>query len=149
VLTRARLLNVIRRNRYAVECSVAQSGAPEGAIVGVAVSDDLDIVFDTLGTSRKAQNLRSRPVVAFVFGSLAGVDEETVQYEGVADEPVDHERTRLVDVYLSVFPDGRGRQAWPHLTYFRARPTWIRYSNFNANPPEILELDSGTIQRLR
>jgi hypothetical protein len=97
LLTRARLIDVMRRHRYAVECSVAQNGAPEGAIVGVAVSDDLEIVFDTLGTSRKAQNLRSRPSVAFVFGSLAGVDEETVQYEGVADEPAaGDERERLV-----------------------------------------------------
>jgi general stress protein 26 len=147
--TRGRLLDVMRRHRYAVECSVAQNGSPEAAIVGVAVSNGLDIVFDTLGTSRKAQNLRAHPAVAFVFGSLAGDDEETVQFEGVADEPAGAERDWLIDLYLSVFPDGRDRQAWPHLTYFRARPTWIRYSNFNASPPELVELDSGTLHSLR
>ena len=31
------------------------------------------------------------------------------------------------------------RQLWPGLTYVRIRPTWLRFSNFNQNPPEIVE----------
>jgi hypothetical protein len=30
--------------------------------------------------------------------------------------------------------------------YLRARPTWIRYSNFNQTPPDIEEFD---VERLR
>jgi hypothetical protein len=147
-LTRGRLLDVMRSRRYAVQCSMGPGGAPQSAIVGVAVSDDFEVVFDALGTSRKAQNLRSRTQIAIVFGSLEGSDERTVQFEGIADEPTGAERDRLVDLYLAVFPDGRGRQSWPHLTYFRASPRWLRYSDFNANPPEIVELDPESLSRL-
>jgi Pyridoxamine 5'-phosphate oxidase len=147
-LTRGSLLDAMRSRRYAVQCSVGPGGAPQSAIVGVAVSDDFDVVFDALGTSRKAQNLRSRPEIALVFGSLEGSDERTVQFEGIADEPTGADRDRLVDLYLTVFPDGRERQSWPHLTYLRARPRWLRYSDFNVNPPEIVELERDSLLRL-
>jgi hypothetical protein len=29
--------------------------------------------------------------------------------------------------------------------YWRVRPTWIRYSNFNVNPPIIQEWDAAAI----
>jgi hypothetical protein len=28
---------------------------------------------------------------------------------------------------------------WPGLIYVRARPTWIRYSDYNVDPPQIVE----------
>ncbi len=56
-------------------------------MVGIAVSDDFEIVFDTIDSSRKAQNLRWRAEIAFVVGGIATNDERTVQYEGVADKP--------------------------------------------------------------
>jgi hypothetical protein len=147
-LTRVGLLEVMRRRRYAVESSTAQDGSPQSAIVGTAVSDDFEVVFDTLGTSRKARNLRRGSPIALVFGSLEGIDERTVQYEGIADEPAGADRERLVDLYLSVFPDGRERQSWPHLTYFRVTPRWLRFSDFNSTPPRIVELDTRGIAQL-
>jgi len=44
--------------------------------------------------------------------------------------------------YFAAWPDGPTRASWPGLTYFRVRPTWIRYSDFNANPPLIIEFSS-------
>lgn len=144
-VTRTQLLDVMRGRRYAVQSSAGADGRPQSAIVGVAVSSDFEVVFDTLGTSRKAGNLRATRCVAFVFGSLDGGDQRTIQYEGEADEPVGAERERLVQLYLSVFPDGVDRQAWPSLTYFRAQPRWIRFSDFNASPPVIEELDGAAL----
>ena len=60
------MLQFIRRHRYAVQASVAADGAPQAAVVGIAVSDALEVVFDTLGTSRKAKNLRHEPRMALV-----------------------------------------------------------------------------------
>jgi len=147
-LTRAALLEFIRSRRYAVESTVHASGAPQSAIVGVAVSDQFEIVFDTVATSRKGMNLRSRAGIAIAIGSLEGDDERTVQIEGTADEPGGADRARLVDLYLGVFPDGRERQAWPGLIYVRVTPRWLRYSNFNVDPPEIVELDSAALGQL-
>jgi hypothetical protein len=145
---RAALLAFLRSRRYAVQSSIHPGGAPQSAVVGIAVSDDFEIVFDTLGTSRKAVNLRQRAEVAFVIGSLEGTDERTVQVEGRADEPQGAERARLIELYLAVFPDGRVRQQWPGLTYLRATPRWLRYSDYTRDPPLIAEWDAAALRRL-
>ena len=110
------------------------------------MTDRFEIVFDTLASSRKAENLRRHPRIAFVIGGTLDGDERTVQYEGVADEPSGAERDRLVAVYLDRFPDGRARQQWPGLTYVRARATWIRYSDYNADPPMIVEFSDSDLR---
>ena len=148
MITRTVLLGFLRSHRYAVQSSVHPDGGPQSAVVGVAVSDDFEIVFDTIETSRKAQNLRQWPGIAFVFGSLMPHDEITVQYEGAADEPTGDDRARLIDLYLTVFPDGRERQKWPGLIYVRATPKWLRYSDYNQDPPEIVEFDRATLREL-
>lgn len=148
-ITRAALLTFLRSRRYAVQSSLHPSGAPQSAIVGIAVSDQFEIVFDTLETSRKGQNLRRRPEIAFVIGSLEGADERTVQYEGTADEPHGAERARLTELYFGAFPEGRERQQWPGLTYIRATPRWLRYSDYNVDPPVILEWDAAALHSLK
>jgi len=148
VVEQARTGNASETDLQAAYDQVAQ-GAPQSAVVGIAVSDEFEIVFDTLGTSRKGQNLRRGPDIAFVIGSLEGTDERTVQYEGIADEPEGAERTRLTELYFGVFPDGRERQKWPGLTYLRARPRWLRYSDYNVDPPVILEWDAAALRGLK
>jgi pyridoxamine 5'-phosphate oxidase-like protein len=148
-LTRAALLAFLRSHRYAVQSSTHPSGAPQSAVVGIAVSDSFEIVFDTPATSRKAQNLRHNSLIAFVIGGLVSNDERTVQYEGIADEPIGPDRTRLRDLYYTVFPDGQERLKWSGLKYIRAVPTWLRYSNYNQDPPEIREFDGAALQALK
>jgi len=46
---------------------------------------------------------------------------------------------RLQQAYFARFPDGPTRLAWPGLTYFRVRPSWIRYSDFRGAEPVIAE----------
>jgi Uncharacterized stress protein (general stress protein 26) len=147
-LTRAALLAFLRSHRYAVQSSTHPTGAPQSAVVGIAVSDNFEIVFDTLATSRKAQNLRHHSPIAFVVGGLLPNEERSVQYEGIADEPSGSERTRLTDLYYTVFPDGQERLKWPGLIYIRATPTWLRYVNYNQDPPEIREFDGAALQAL-
>ncbi len=145
--TRAELLAFLRRHRVAIQTSVSPGGAPQAAVVGVAVGDDFEVVFDTLETTRKARNLRRDPRIALVFGGWS--EEQTVQYEGVADEPAGGERERIRELYFGVYPDGRARLAWPGLVHVRVRPTWLRYSDFDANPPRIAELSAEALAALR
>lgn len=126
-MTPAELLAFLRRHRYAVQASTAADGAPQAAVIGVAATDSLELVFDTLGTTRKAQNLRKDPRIALVVG---WDDAQTVQLQGEADEPVGVELGRLKAAYFAAFPDGPEREAWPDITYFRVRITWARYSDF-------------------
>ena len=145
-MTRQDLLNFMRRERYAVQASVARDGAAQAAVVGIAVSDAFEIVFDTSSRSRKATNLKHNAAIAFVIGGTRDGDERTVQYEGIATFPSGDELHHAQEFYFSVFPDGRDRLGWPGLIHIRVTPVWIRYSNFNAQPPEIVEFKADALR---
>ena len=144
-MTPRELLSFMRTHRVAVQSSVTAEAAPQAAVVGIAVTDRFEIVFDTLGSSRKAANLRGNPSIALVLGGLLPGEERTVQYEGRADEPVGEERERLTEAYYAVYPDGRDRLSWPGLTYVRVRPQWIRYSDFGQPTPLIVEFTAAQL----
>jgi len=139
------LVQFMRTQRLAVEASSAPEGGVQAALVGIAVTDALEIVFDTLTTTRKARNLRASPRAAFVLGGWSGADERTVQFEGIADEPVGAELDLLKKVYYAAWPDGPTRLSWPGITYFRVRPTWIRFSDFTGAAPHIVEFTSDQL----
>lgn len=135
-LTVAELWAKARSCRWAVQASTAADGRPQAAVIGVAVSELGEVFFDTLGTTRKAANLRRDGRAAIVIGW----DEYwTIQLSGVADEPQGADLARLTALYLAAFPDGVERQSWPGITYFRVRPTWARFSDFRVVPPLIVE----------
>jgi hypothetical protein len=136
-MTREDVLAFIRQHKHAVQASIAPGGAPQAAVVGIVATDALELFFDTLDSTRKCRNLRADPRIAFVIGTDGPV---TLQYEGVADEPRGGDLARLKGIYLARFPDGRERESWPGITYFRVRPTWIRWSDFGGAAPRILEL---------
>jgi len=147
-MTRKELLVFMRSERFAVQASVSRDHAVQAAVVGVAVSDDFEIVFDTLTDSRKATNLRDNPSIAFVIGSTQDGSERTVQYEGVADTPSGDELRRVQEIYFEVFPDGRDRLHWKGLIHVRVKPLWIRYSNYGPQPPLVLEFDAEALRAL-
>jgi len=144
-MTVSELLAFLRSQTLAVQTSVSPSGAPQAAVVAFVVTESFEIFFDTLDSTRKVHNLRRNPRVAFVIGGMLDGDERTVQYEGVADEPEGADLQRLKAVYFNRFPDGPARQSWPGLMYMRARPTWIRYSDFNATPRHIEEFGAAEL----
>ncbi len=127
-MKKAELLDFLQKHRLGVLATVSPNGDPEAAVVGIAVTDRLEVVFDTLDTTRKCHNLRKHANIALVIG---WDDEMTVQLEGVADEPAGPELDRLKTTYFAVYPDGESRQSWSGITYFRVRPTWARYSDFH------------------
>ena len=107
------------------------------------------MVFDTLLTTRKAVNLRQNPRIAFVFGGWGAGEEQTVQYEGVADRPSGAELERVRELYFSVYPDGRDRLSWAGLIHIRVSPTWLRFSDFTRSPEAILEFTAADLESLR
>jgi hypothetical protein len=139
--TKSGVLEFMRSHSVAAEGSVSPSGVPQAAVVGFVVTDDFEVFFDTVDSTRKAANLRRNPNIAFVIGGFGAGDERTVQLQGVADSPSGAELERLKSLYFSRFPGGRERLSWPGLIYVRARPTWLRFSDFGRTPPEIVEFD--------
>jgi general stress protein 26 len=145
-MTPRTLLDFLRSHRLAVEASVSPTSAAQAAVVGFAISDQFEIVFDTLASTRKAQNLRQNPKIALVIGGATDGEERTVQYEGIADEPSGPELEELKQVYYTAYPDGPGRLSWPGLIYVRVRPTWLRYSDYTIDPPTIVEYGAGELR---
>lgn len=75
------LLVYIQRHKLAVIATTASDGSAQSALVGVGVTPALELVFDTLTTTRKHANLLRDPRIAVTF---TGPGEQTLQYEGVA-----------------------------------------------------------------
>jgi pyridoxine/pyridoxamine 5'-phosphate oxidase len=126
-MTRGGLVAFLRRQKLCVQTSVHADGAPQAAVVGFACTDELELVFDTVTTSRKYKNLKADPRCAIVVWD----DAITVQLEGVADEPTGEHLERLRACYFVAYPDGRDRlRDWADLTYIRVRPRWARFSDF-------------------
>jgi len=135
-MTRDELVRFLRRYKLAVQASVSVDGDPQAAVVGFAVSDTLEIVFDTTEATRKVRNLFADPRIALVVG---WDDQITVQIEGIADFPTGKELERIRDCYFAEYPDGRDRLVWPGIRHVRVRPTWARYSDFTRDPPDVIE----------
>jgi len=85
--------------RYGVLTTATNSGQPEAALVGFAVTSALEIIFDTVRSSRKYPNLKENPRVAFVAGCTT---EITVQYEGEAEETG---RRGAGEIQADLFPE--------------------------------------------
>ena len=135
-MTQAELHLFIAQCKLGVLSTLAETSAPQSALVGIAVTPNLEIIFDTVKSSRKYPNLIAARRCSFVIG-WAG--EQTVQYEGEATELQGQELKRCQAVYFQAWPECRTHLEWPGIVYFVVRPRWIRYSDFDRNPPLIQE----------
>ena len=135
-MTQADLYKFMAAQKLGVLGYLSPEGAPRSALVGIGVTTELEIVFDTVSSSRKYGCLVSNLAASFVVG-WAG--ETTVQLEGHAFQPIGAELARCQQVYFAAYPDGPTRLTWPGIAYFVVRPAWIRYSDYDQNPPLIQE----------
>jgi len=126
--TTKRLYDYIRLRPQGVIATVTPDGRPQAALLDIAVSPDLKIVFETTDQTRKFANLRADPRVALVIG---GMGEETLQYDGVVERLSERETEQARAHYISVFPQKFTHQNWPGNYYFQVRPLWVRFSNYH------------------
>jgi len=124
------------RCRYGVVSSISQEGLPQSALVGIATTEELEIIFDTVSSSRKYRNLIECPSCSLVVGWDG---EQTIQYEGIAAELKEQELKRYQEIYFAFWPDGVVHASWPGIAYFVVQPRWIRYSDYDQSPPLIKE----------
>lgn len=104
-MDRAAIYAFINRQRYGVVSSTASSGTPQSALVGIASTSRLEVIFDTVKSSRKYPNLIQRPACSLVIGWSG---EQTLQLEGIAEEPQGAALRELQDVLLCPVAEGTG-----------------------------------------
>jgi hypothetical protein len=117
--------------------TVAGDGTPQAALVGVVTTKELELIFDTVKSSRKYPNMKKHPHVAFVIGCT---QEITVQYQGIAEELEGEALAKYKRIYFAKFTDGPARESWAGITYFVVRPKWVRYSDYNIGRRKIEEM---------
>ena len=125
------VFDIVRRKRLAVVSTVHDSGAPEAALVGFALTERNEVVFDTLGSSRKTVNIARRPAAALVVG---WDNDITVQIEGEARRPQGDDLANAKAAYFREWPDGRARENWPDIAYIVVKPRWVRYACYAGAP---------------
>ena len=141
-MDRATIHAFIGRQRYGVVSSTATNGTPQSALVGIASTSRLEIIFDTVKNSRKYPNLIQRPVCSLVIGWSG---EQTLQLEGIAEEPQGAALKQFQDVYFAEWLECREHMSWPGIAYFVVRPHWIRYSDYDQKPPLIQEFSKEAL----
>ena len=137
-MTESDVYAFIAKHKLGVLGTIGPDGKPQSALMGIAITPKLEVIFDTVKSSRKYPNLIARPACSFVIGGW-GTGEQTVQYEGEAAELKPPELEPYQETYFNVWTDGPTRMTWPGIAYFVVRPRWIRYTDFDQSPPLVSE----------
>ncbi len=96
-MTLAAVHDFIAQQKLAVLSTTNAANSSQSALIGIAVTPELEIVFDTLKSSRKYPNLTLHPPCSCVIGWTG---EQTVQYEGDARELSGIELARCQKIYF-------------------------------------------------
>ena len=83
-MSRDELLEFAPRHRFAAVATASPSGEPQIAFMRFVTTDALEVVFDRTHTTRKVANLPRNARTAVAIGRD---DHQTIQIEGLADEP--------------------------------------------------------------
>jgi PPOX class probable F420-dependent enzyme len=121
------LVEFVRARGLGVLATRGSDGSPQAALVGIAATDQGELVFDCLRGSRKYANIERHPSVALVVG---WDDEVTVQIEGRGEVVSGVELGRCLAAYFEQYPDGRERARSPEIAHIRVTPRWLRYSDY-------------------
>lgn len=131
---KARLIAFMQRHQLGVIATSSTVAVPEAALVNIAVTPSFEIVFETTAATRKCVNLRDNPRVAMVIG---WEDDQTLQIDGSVEVLEGTARERLKEIFMTAFPRKASHEYWPGNDFYRVKPYWARFSNYN--PPRKVE----------
>lgn len=133
-LVKTRLIAFIQQHELGVIATANTGAVPEAALVNIAVTPAFEIIFETTAATRKCVNLRDNPRVAMVIGWK---DDQTLQIDGSVEVLEGAARDRLKDIFMAAFPRKASHEFWPGNDFYRVKPYWARFSNYN--PPRKVE----------
>lgn len=133
------LLAFLASQHLGVLATISERGTPQAALVGITETAELHIIFGTANTSRKYANIKRDPNVALVIGHDmdAGI---TVQYEGIAQELSGEASEKCRQAHLAKNPRAKKFAFANNQRWFLVTPTWIRFTNVGAKPPQLFEI---------
>jgi hypothetical protein len=135
-ITKWDIYDFMANRKLGVLGTIGPKERPQSSLVGIAKTKGLEIIFETVKSSRKNGNLLVRSDCSFAIGWDG---EQTLQYEGTAAVSSGSDLDRFQEIYFAAWPECRAHLSWPDTVYFVVRPSWIRYSDFDQKPPLIIE----------
>jgi pyridoxine/pyridoxamine 5'-phosphate oxidase len=126
-MTRAEFVEFVRAAKLGVVATVDAEGRPEAALVDLAVTDQGEVLFDTMAAARKVINIGDNERVALVVG---WADKVSVQAEGDAEVLSGAEREKYGRIHQEQVPTSRAFRE--DFTLVKMVPMWLRY--FDARP---------------
>lgn len=128
---------LLHKTNLTVISTVSGDGMPESAVIEFGETESLELIFNTLNTSRKYKNLQKNPHVSFVIG---WDDKITVQYEGIVSELNGKDLETYQETFFEKNPDAKKWAQVKEISFFKVMPAWIRYSDLNTHPWNVFEL---------
>ena len=134
-----KITDFIKTQLLGVLSTVNPDGNPESALVAVAETKNLEIIFASLANTRKYRNLQTNKNVSFVIGfdPKAAI---SVQYEGVIRELDGSELEEAKNVHVAKDASWSKYAKIPENKYFKVKPVWIRYTDTNKATEEVFEI---------
>jgi len=131
------ILAFLRQHEECVISTIGPNGEPQSATVGFSEDGKGELMFGTFDASRKFRNLNRDPRVSVVVGFEGST---TVQYEGVARQLTGDELLERQKAHFAKMPSVEKYKNNPGQVYFTIAPTWMRYTNYHAEPWDIREI---------
>ena len=125
---RKKLYEFMRSRRLAVIATAGKDAIPEAALIEIAVTKDLEIIFETTTATRKLPNLRANPHVAIVIGWEAS---QTLRCDGLADEPQTRGWNASGRIISPFFRRRRHTRVGRGIAISGSAPYWGRLSDYD------------------
>jgi general stress protein 26 len=132
------IYNFIANHKLAVISTQSADSKPQSAVIGFGQTKNLEIIFGTDSSSRKYNNILNNPAVSLVIG---WDDNKTVQLEGNAQELSENDLELIRQNYWNKSPDAESYHKNPGQRYFVVKPMWVRYTDLDKEPWEIIALE--------
>jgi len=139
------ILDFIKTSRVSVLATVLGNGSPHAAAMHYSHSvNPLEIYFSVDKTSLKCQSLlKKKKNKASVVIGFSEQDWLTLQIDGLISIVSDREKLKSVKlIHYKKNPSSKEFENNPNTIFLRFKPKWIRYTDFNFEPPRIILLEN-------
>lgn len=127
------IFDFVGKKSLCVLATADVTGRPEAAVMAYAAKGISVFYFFTEPETRKYQNLLANKRASVVIGGWE--NDPTVQLDGLVKELEGHEAEEAREFTLSAHPEWQDYYSSNTGKWFYFKPLWLRYSNFNQNPP--------------
>lgn len=131
------ILEHLKAKDLCVLSTVTAEGKSESAVMAYFIKDDFTILMNSEGSTRKIQNILENNQVSIVIGGLNG--DPTIQIDALA-KIADNQQAKDAKEFILLQANNLSNYFPESGKYIIIAPSWLRWSDFSKNDPEIKEI---------